>query len=498
MKLVINQFYKGQTSSPYTTDGAFWKSANLDIHGLNGMARINYKPTGVAGSAGNIMEGIITSFARLQGVGGSVVFADNNNDVKRWDGSSISDIGSAALNAYYVAVWKGYVLATTATGIQACAISAGMNGAWSSALTPDSGSITNTTLHKILVSSKDGKAYFCNGQYVGRLEETFGDTFDPSDAASYSLTADALALPTGYVAQSLEDFGRFVAVFATIAGQNRTLIMLWDTESTEKVDAIYEIGEIKMTSTLEHEGNIFITGGNAGNIYVLSESGLKKYAQIIIDDPDNGKNVYAGGLLSYTTLSFTTMAWWKDKLMVAVSTASGVTPSGVYSVKNGVVNHEFIASNGITTNANKFGSMITFSEGVSEANELLFGVYYDTASSVYTLEVVKDTNNRLPSGCYLETPLLRAGYKMQKGSVDRIEVILARPLQTGESFTLSYKRYTGDTYVTLATKSYTTDGAQTTFVLPGIKNIENLQFKIELATGASSKNTPMLTEISLF
>jgi hypothetical protein len=142
--------------------------------------------------------------------------------------------------------------------------------------------------------------------------------------------------------------------------------------------------------------------------------------------------------------------------------------------------------------------MITFSEGVSEANELLYGLMNDTGTSTYFLDVVKDTNNRLPSGCYLETPLLRAGYKMQKGSVDRIEVILARPLQTGESFTLSYKRYTGDTYVTLATKSFTTDGAQTTFVLPGIKNIENLQFKIELSTGASSKNTPMITEISLF
>lgn len=499
MKFTINQFYKGQTSSPYVQNGAFWKSANLDIHGQEGIARINYKPTGVEGTSPNHMQGIITSFAALNGVGGNVVFADNGKPVKRWTGgTSIFNVGATSFNAYYVAVWKGYVLAANATEIKASLISGGMDNAWSNALTADSGSVTNTTSHKMLVSSADGKVYIANGNYVATLSETVGDTFDPADANSYLFTADALVLPTRYLVESLEDFGRFIAVFASVTGQNKTVVALWDRSETNIIDSLFVIGEVKMTSTLERHGEIFITGGNEGNIYKLSESGLNKYAQIRVDDLDNNKKIFTGGRTSYTTLQFNSMAWWKDKLMVAVNTTSGVTPSGIYSVKNGVVNHEFIPSNGISTDANYYGSMISFNEGIGTPNSLLYGYINITGTTTYYLDVVKDDFNRLSSGCYLETPLLRAGYKLQKNSVDRIEVILARPLQTGESFTVSYRRDINGTYTTLATKSFATDGAQSTFVLPGIKNIENLQLKIELGTGASSKNTPYLQEITLF
>ena len=266
MKYSINQFFKGKTTSQYTSDGVFWKSANLDIHGLEGIARINYKPTGIAGSTPNHMQGIITSFAPLFGIGGDVVFVDANKPVKRLVDTTISNIGSAALNARYVATWEGYVLAMTATALRAMAISATMDGAWAAALTAGSGSIQNTNYHKMLASSRDGKVYICNGNYVARLEKVDGQTFDPTNTDTYTLTADAFKMPKDYRVESMEDFGRFIALFVSIAGQNRTLIMLWDTESTDSADAIFEIKEIKMTSTLEHHGTIFVTGGHQGNI----------------------------------------------------------------------------------------------------------------------------------------------------------------------------------------------------------------------------------------
>jgi hypothetical protein len=491
MKLSIKNFQAGQTSSPYTTNGAFWKSANLDIHGQEGLARINYKPTGTSGSSPNHVQGIITGFAGLLGTGGNVIFADNGKPVKRWTGgTSIANIGSSALNAYYVKVWKGYVLATTATGIQAMATSAGMDGAWSSALTADSGSIQNITLHKMLVSNGDGKVYIANKNYVAVLSETSGDTFDPADVASYDLIADALLLPTDYKVESLEDFGRFIAVFVSLESQARTLVLLWDRTSTTGLDAVFEIREQKMTSTIEHHGEIYITGGHQGNIYKLSESGLRKYAQIKVDDYDNQKLIYSGGLTSYTNIAFTTMAMWKDKLMVAVST-SGLTSAGIYSVKDGRVNHEFIISNGTDTDNNQLGSILTWGD------YLLYG-YRTLDPATYVFDIIRDDNNRLQTGAYFETPLLRAGYTLQKGFIDRIEVILARPLQTGESFTVKYRRNINDTYTTLDTKSYATDGAQSSYVLGGIKSIQNIQLKVELGTGATSKNTPLIQEITLF
>jgi len=211
---------------------------------------------------------------------------------------------------------------------------------------------------------------------------------------------------------------------------------------------------------------------------------LRKYAQIKIGDYDNRNYLHKG-------LVFNSMSWWKDRLMIGVDFVDGstLTPAGIYSVKDGRVNHEFIPSNGLTDHTLKLGGMFSFQD------YLFYGAGYGTTNVV---DYIRDDANRLQTGCYLETPLLRAGYKLQKGSVDRVEVILARPLQAGESFTVKYRRNINDTYTTLGTKSYTTDGAHSSYVLDGIKNIENIQLKVELGTGASSKNTPMINEITLF
>lgn len=484
LKLRISDFQRGKTQSPYL-DGAFWKSANLDIHGQPGIARINYKPTGHVGTGGGEVDDLITDFAALSGTGGKAVFADQNSVKVITGPEATSEAGSASSGAaYYVENWKNYILATGTTTLKATAINANMDNAW----TTISSSLENITVHKMLNSLKDGKIYIANDNKIAVLEQDAGQTFDPTDANTFTLSLSALVLEPGHQIESLEDFGRFIAVFVDIKEQGKTGVFLWDRTSLT-LDAMYEIKEPRMTRTLEYQNIIYITGGRQGNIYRLTENGLRKYTQIVVDDYDSQNDALSGGLLSYTSLRFQTMAIWKDKLMVAVSVNGSITPAGIYSVKEGVVNHELIVSGGYTDNTLEIGSMLV-------VDDYLFYGY--KKSTEYKLDSVRDDANRLDGyACYFETPFLRVGYKLEKNNIDRVEVVMSRALQTDEGIRIKYRKNIDDSWTTLGTKSYSTDGAQSSLVFPGITNIENLQIRCELTTGASSTNTPYLQEIFL-
>jgi hypothetical protein len=496
MRYSINNFQRGQTTSPYTSDGAFWRSASLDIHGLPGMARINYAPTEVTGTSPSALSSIIVDFASSFGTGADLFLSEQGKPTKRILATAFtpSNIGATTFSSYHVRAWKGYVIATGTTTIRATKITGAMDQAWTS-MAATTGSITNIEAHKMLKSSADDKLYICNGRYVGVLYENEEETFDPTDTDTFTFTADALRLPSNYQAQSLEDFGRFIAIFAAIEGQNKTAILLWDRATSDAIDASFMINEIKMTSTLERHGSIYITGGHLGNVFILTESGIRHYAQIKSNNNDNGETIEAGGGTSYVDLAWTSMAWWKDRLMLSVRGSSEI-PTGIYSIKDGVVNQEFLPPQGSDTNIIP-GSIISWDNHSYKGEYLLWG-YRTLTPAGYYLAFLRDQNNRQQTGCYFETPLLRAGHKLKKNNIDRVEIILAKPLATGESITIKYRKNIEDSWTTLGTKSHTTDGAHSSYTLPGIKDIQNLQIRCEMETGASSKNTPLLQEITLF
>ena len=495
MKLSIKNFHLGKTSSPYTTDGAFWKSQNLDIHGQEGIARINYKPTQVT-STSPVLNKLTHSFASLSGVGGTMVFVDQSGTVKTFSPpNTMSNVGTSptTYSGYYVAVWKGYVIANSSTTIKASLIAAGMDNAWKDI----SSGLENITSHQMLVSTKDPKKIFiCNDNKVAILEEPAGKVFDPDDGTTFDIGAGnlaALTLDSKYRVQSIEEFGRYLAIFIEVKSHDRTLIMLWDRETATTVEEIIEIKEPKMVGTLEHEGIIYITGGRDGNIYTLTPSGIKHHAQIKIGDIDNRNNLAYQGGIDYGIGADKPMAIWKDRLMVVINNQSpyGLTPTGIYSVKDGKVNHEFLPSAGDGSSFIRLGAIAAIDD------YLIWG--WTTASTTSGLDFVRDDNDRATSyNCYFETPLLRAGAKLQKNSISRIEAILARPLQTDEGVRIKYRKNINDSWTTLGTKDFATNGAQSSLVFPGIPNIENIQLKVEMTTGAASKNTPYLQELILF
>ncbi len=496
MKYTINNFQRGQTTSPYTSDGAFWRSANLDIHGLPGMARINYATTGSNASSGVNISGPVRD-ACPTGTGGICAFADSGTVKLLLGNSSWQNLGTSTFTANHVIQWRGHIIACGSTTISGIKEADFLTSGWTSIST----SLDNAS-HK-MIASKDGHLYICNGNKIAKLSQKVGQVFNITDSGTYDFELGYFSTIANDSVQSLEDFGRFIAVF--IAKDNvrttETEIGLWDGVSPNLFDAIFRIKEARMTSTLEHNGMVFVTGGKQGNIYQLTESGLSLYAQIKIGDYDNQRFVYPGltsifgpdGTINPLP-NTSTLAWWKNRLMVIVGVkGSGLEPNGIYSIVDGKVNQEFLFSDKVEGEATIPGGLFAVTD------YLIWGIDKGTGSSPrYLLNTMRDSFIRLQSGCYFETPLLRAGHKLKKNNIDRVEIILAKPLATGESLTIKYRKNIEDSWTTLGTKSHTTDGSHSSFTLPGIKEIENLQIRCEVGTGASSRNTPLLQEITLF
>jgi hypothetical protein len=462
----INNFQKGKSSSPYVGDGAYWNSQSLDIHGQPGIARINYKPVGVSTN----VTGRVTSIKPLFGVGGDAVIAPGGN-VHRILDRAVSTLTNASGDAYYVLPWLGYVLATGTTTLKATAINAGMDGAW----TTVSSSLENTTNHKMTPSMADGICYFPNDNKVASLTQKAGQTFDPTNAATFTLTLAKLTIPTGYQIESVEDFGRYLAVFADITGADTTVIYLWDRSDSQLADAQFVIREKRMTRTLEHHGDIYITGGTRGNIYKLSESGLRKYAQIIPQDFDNYKDINTGGNMSTTTLTYESMAMWKDKLMVAVTVplANNASVGGLYSVKDGAVNQEIVPSNGLVD-----GTMVLNSMSVVKG-ELLFA--WSGPSSTYGIDFLRDDNKRAADECYIESLVYQAGTHIRPANFSQVEIQLSKPLRTGEVVKLYYRTDVTASWTSLGEHSFATAGAVSSLLFPrALNGIRNIQFRVEL------------------
>jgi hypothetical protein len=193
------------------------------------------------------------------------------------------------------------------------------------------------------------------------------------------------------------------------------------------------------------------------------------------------------------------MAWWNNHLMIGVgnnANTGGTFNCGIYAVTPESLYHAY------TISSTKDGSdtLVQIGLVVTVSDMLIYSwkTTDSTPTTAYGVDIVKFSNNRQVSyGCNIESIFYPVGLFNEKRSFDHIEVQLARALQTGEGVQIKYRKNINDSWTTLGAQTYTTNGAVSSLFFPGIHNIENIQVRIELTTGATSKNTPYLKEVHL-
>jgi len=485
----INNFHKGLSSSPYTTDGAFSKSQNLDVFSQLGIARISYLPVGYSTN----LEGLPISFAHNSDQKYFLYFADDQENVYRINTNSgaISKIGDGKGNN--IEFFNNRIYAVKRDTISYYDFDA---ESWSN-LGETFSSLSTKDNHFMFVSRNDGKLYIC-----GSYSSGFGIA---SLTTGGSWTQMAFTLPKEYKPISMTEMGEYLIISAkkikTTAerGVPETVYFFWD-RSSSTADRIISVPEKDMTTFIKRGDTIYVTGGEEGNVYRLTESGFQFYAQIPFD---YGNKKIKIGKISDTdgNNSFESGTWWRGRILIGVSSEDGLAPAGIYGLKDRQLVHEFNPSHGEDGLSSDvyIGGMTVAING-----NLYYGWKKVGTSTTYGIDEVSPENNRVPDyNAYLETQLYRVGTQRALAHFGDIDIQLARPLRSGEGVRLKYRLSIGDSWTTIKTRdgkdfTYSNYGGLTSFQMPfNIKNVQNIQFRVELTTGSSSTNTPYLYDITI-
>lgn len=478
--MIWKDFQKGQCSSPFLQDGAFAKSANIDIS-RSGIARINYLPVKEADTTAlcrQISKDPAES-THAYGSFGSTIYKSTNS------GDSFATTSGGTGN--YFSIWKNYLLSFGGTDIDYYGALSG-TPSWTADWKTD---LQDTSEHFAYVSKNDGYLYFCNGRYVGLLEED--TTFDPSSGATYTISNTALTLPQNYQALCLAE-QRENLLIGAIEGQTagpvqQASVFIWDRERKE-YDYQVTVPENAINAMYTLRDDTFISAGQRGRIYLFSEAGLVPFIQLPFDY-DAGAKI---------DVNRHAMGEWNGYLVVGIESQDGLNPSGVYLIDTDTRKIHSV----LTPSSGEDGSNDILSIGAVlgyDADNLMFS-WQDNENSDFGLDRIVADNatqyRRTGYASYMESPFWSVGTKLAPVNYSQIEVQLARPLQTGEGVRLKYRTDINGSWTTIDTIDYSTNGAVSSAILDGaIYGVENIQLRVELTTGASSANTPWLKEIRL-
>lgn len=484
-EIIINNFHRGQASSPYVADGAYAKAVNLDIFGQPGIARINYKTVLESDDSGDHeVKELINNFAVDPTTTGRI-FAASADEGNIYYSTNVGNSWTklATIKGDRCVVWKDHLLTCGRTVAMRVYGPLSSSPNWN-----DNFETTTNTPNVIFVSKNNDYVYIGHGRYIAAIYEEAEKNFADDDDTTYHFEDKELTLLEGYnitcIAEQREDL--------LIGAHNRTsaAIFVWDRDRVE-FDHLIILPESRVNSIFSVGNKVYISAGVNGRLYVYSEAGLVPFIQLP-SDYDNDKAVIIGEQ---------GITWWKDRLLIGTKNLTDETtpviPVGIYGVKGKVINVEHLISTGEDGSSNQLdiGAIHTVDD-----TTLLIGWYdKNNTGKEYGIDRVKDNFDRYTGYiAYLESLFYRVGLSTWGAPFSSLFVQLARPLQTGEGVRIKYRQDINAAWTTLGTFDYATDGARNSHKFPfGIKDVESIQIRVELTTGASSKNTPYLLEVRL-
>lgn len=351
---------------------------------------------------------------------------------------------------------------------------------------------SDTLWHPMFVSKNDGICYGGAGRYVFSIEEVTGQTFAPTNTATYTfISRTECVLPWSYRIKCIEESGENM-LFGTWKGTNYydykvADIFPWFPGSLHYQNPI-RIADNGVHAMLNKNGTIYILAGIEGKMYQSNGAVAYPIAQIPISITD-----LKGG--TYLTATPQSLINYKDKICFAFSAggSSTIDGMGVWSLmqtsRGNILNLEHGISTGnfgLTTNV-QIGALLDIS------NDTLLVGWKDATS--YGIDKTTNTSRSTGYTAYFESPLYNIGTYTGKGRINDIEFSLVRPLATGEGIKIKYRKDLSASWTTLITLDYTTLGAVQShvdsFTTPPIDS-EYVQIRCELTTGASSNTSPEL------
>ncbi len=474
---------EGISASPHT---GYADIRNCDISSIPGIVRLNNI---LAKKSVAVVDAQVTWKVRDPDTSANVFALDSNGVLYKSadSGATWTEVSDRLGVGQGLAVQWGYVFVFCVTTIDVMKIS---DSSWTTGWQTIG---TDSLWHPAFVSKNDGKIYFGCGRYVGSIEQNSGQTFVPATSATYTVTLgtsanNCLDLPASYRIKSIEELGNNL-MLGTWQGTNVYDVRIadifpWDRSSVSFGQPIV-ISEYGIHAMKNVGNSLIVLAGTTGTIYRSDGVNATIIGKLPID-LSGGKYIeYYPGALTY----------YKNKIFFGIGhtalTVGGVATTiggmGVYSLQ--------ITSRGNILNLEHLSSALTDGSAASVKYSALLPISDETllvgwrSATTYGIDLTTEASFAYGTDYsgYFESPLYTVGSLLQQKTPTEIEFNLARPLRTGEGIRLAYRTDLTASYTTIATHTFTTDGAVVSVNdVYDFQPCEQIQFKVSLLGTATT------------
>lgn len=289
----------------------------------------------------------------------------------------------------------------------------------------DTGLDSGTTHYAIASQFNPSTMYFCNGAFVGALIVNYGQTFDPTNSATYTFQLQAVALPSYDMSTCLAELSNQVLIGGALAR-----VYVWDasnlsgSNTTGVVSNVLFLGDrfvyrivVVNTNAYIFTGHPVIASGR-GNIYITNGSQVDLFKKmpdwlgIALSGSYNIQNPY---------WTFGDAMFHRNKLFFGISSSGGT--GGVWAID--LQSSVLYRSNLVTTGTNAFVTVIS----PLDTGTTIPGLGYWCGVN----SVMNNTANTLTTSAVVTSDLIPVGTFLNKKTFEQIEIKTSAPLASGES-----------------------------------------------------------------
>lgn len=399
-----------------------------------------------------------------------------------------------------IVAWKNYLLVFRQSAVDYLPISA-LSGNTHSSWVYGWGGVTVSTssFQHHAIAAQDDAVYFCNNNSVGSILEKAGQTFDPTNSATYTGNQNALKIPSGDAATYLAELGTSLLV-----GGLRNLVYPWDRVSPSYNYPLI-LGEARTYRIVSTNSSAYIFAGERGRIYITNGANVEEFYKI----PDS----ITSAVSPYFNIGCPVVGtyngdavYWRNQLMfsfVAETNAGAALSStaGVWALDLATKAFRMEHKPSYSGYAGTFTAIFTAlrqnpdGDGVSACwtNSGSSGIDAPSTSPYTNYETYIDTDY-LPVGTYLNPT-----------TDSQVEFKLSAPMVAGETLKISYRQKLTDAFTlmnggassTSSSGVFSGAGTISGFNTVNFQKSQWVQFRVEYSSTASTPSYTRLREIRI-
>lgn len=480
--ITIGDWYKGMADSPYL---GFSKVSNCEVFDSPGIAKIAFS-TASSFTTTNLPIASVTDSAR-----GDVYTLTYDGKLYK-NGVSIQ---TGLTSPWDLCIYKDYLFVTYQTVVSCYGpLSSASAQFFANQMT----GLTSGYYNKMLVA-KDNVLYIANGTQMAKLTDLVAGAIGvaPTTAAYY--TSAAMLLPENNAIVTMAEVGIYLLIGTQATngsfysrGSNKVAnLYLWDKSDTKPSSLAGALNENGVNSIISSGNLAYVSAGTKGNIYVSDTVSYKKIKRI----PYTHTTLWGGNMTIYPNAMALNS---HNNLLIGASVYSGASDNlgGIWEMDINQSSYPIVFKNQISTG----------NTGVS--NNLFIGFISPSSGDVYTYGWQDGSSYGVDtlaystsSGSTIESQLYYVGSRLNRKTFQNLEFLLAKPLASSQSITISYRKNLEDSYTQIGSYTYANLGAVISHNTPAlIDDAEILQFKIELAqpTIASVGNNVNLMKVTIW